>query len=132
MFDQLENKEIVVVDKEDDNDDDIDDEEDEVIIQEDLHKILMTLRHDLPSSQVFKPFPVLYPSHLFTARGERIEASISRSVGNESIRVATLFHGKGKYWLILVGFSLSVGDFPKDPQGRYAFLLKKDHPFWGY
>ncbi|GJQ90234.1 hypothetical protein Tco_0001373 [Tanacetum coccineum] len=30
MFDQLENKEIVVVDKEDDNDDDIDDEEDEV------------------------------------------------------------------------------------------------------
>ncbi|GJX44974.1 hypothetical protein Tco_0261650 [Tanacetum coccineum] len=34
MFDQLENKEIVVVDKEDDNDDDIDDEEDKVIIQE--------------------------------------------------------------------------------------------------
>ncbi|GJR73674.1 hypothetical protein Tco_0086039 [Tanacetum coccineum] len=29
VFDQLENKEIVVVDKEDDNDDDIDDEEDE-------------------------------------------------------------------------------------------------------
>ncbi|GJV64750.1 hypothetical protein Tco_1475578 [Tanacetum coccineum] len=55
MFDQLENKEIVV-NKKDDNDDDIDDEEDEVIIQEDLHKILMTLRHDLPSSQVFKHY----------------------------------------------------------------------------
>ncbi|GJZ63875.1 hypothetical protein Tco_0620296, partial [Tanacetum coccineum] len=72
----------------------------------------------------WEAFPVLYPSHLFTARGERIEASISRSVGNESIRGATLFHGKGKYWLILVGFSLSVGDFPEDPQGaaKQAFI----------
>ncbi|GJW33556.1 hypothetical protein Tco_0053588, partial [Tanacetum coccineum] len=43
MLDQLENKEVVVVEKEDDIDDDIDDEDEEVIKKEDLHEILIRL-----------------------------------------------------------------------------------------
>ncbi|KAL7587467.1 hypothetical protein Lser_V15G38565 [Lactuca serriola] len=48
VLDQLENKEVVEVEKKDDDDekDDEDDEEEEVITEEDLHEVLMKLRDD--------------------------------------------------------------------------------------
>lgn len=64
---------------------------------------------------------------------EGIEASIFRSVGNESI------HTQGNFlpweWqvsdrLILVGYALSI-DFLDGLQGRYALLLRKTILFFG-